>query len=68
MTMRDVLDNMEEMAGEYAFRDMGGDFEILAIEPSEHSRSFARDSRVPRTREIFSAELTDFPLRARQVA
>ncbi|MCW8919301.1 MAG: hypothetical protein OQL08_10885 [Gammaproteobacteria bacterium] len=37
MTMRDVLGNMEELAGEYGLRDMGGEFEILAIEPaSDH--------------------------------
>lgn len=34
MAMRDVLGNMEELASEYGLRDMGGEFEILAIEPA----------------------------------
>ena len=68
MTMRDVLGNMEEMVGEYAFRDMDGEFEILAIEPAQQPSPLARDSRAAHTREVFSAEVTSFPLQARRVA
>ena len=47
--MHDVLGNMEGMASEYGFRDMGGEFEILAIEPA-----------AAHTHEIFSAGVTSF--------
>lgn len=60
MTMRDVLGNMEGMASEYGFRDMGGEFEILAIEPAAQPSPLARDSRAAHTHEIFSAGVTSF--------
>ncbi len=68
MTMRDVLGNMEEMVGEYAFCDMGGEFEILAIEPTEQPSPLARDSRAPHSREIFSAEVMHLSHPDRRVA
>ncbi len=68
MTMRDVLGNMEEMVGEFAFRDMGGDFEILSIEPAQQPSPIVHDSRAPRIREILSAEVMPFASAARQVA
>jgi hypothetical protein len=68
MTMRDVLGNMEELVAEFAFRDMGGDFEILAIEPAIQPSPLAHDSRTPRHRELFSANITPLASLNRQVA
>ena len=42
------------LAGEFAFRDMGGEFEILAIEAAE-KYDVAVPSHTPHTREILSA-------------
>ena len=63
MTMRDVLGNMEEMVSEYGFHEMGGDFEIIAIESTTQPSPLARDSHAAHCREIFSAELCQYPVR-----
>ena len=68
MTMRDVLGNMEEMLGGFAFGDMGGEFEIIAIEPTAHNTEQQQASCAPRIRDMFCAELHQLPRRASQVA
>jgi hypothetical protein len=60
MTMRDVLGNMEEMVAEYGYRDMGGEFEILGIEPAVQTNPEQPLSHMPHTREILSAEINPF--------
>lgn len=61
MTMRDVLGNMEEMAAEFGYRDMGGEFEILSIEPAVQANSEPAFPHTPRTREILCAEISPLP-------
>ena len=68
MTMRDVLGNMEEMVGEYAFRDMGGEFEILSIEAVTHNTPRYPEPHAPQVRELFSAEILPLPSAAVRVA
>ena len=63
MTMQDVLGNMEEMVSEYGFHEMGGDFEIIAIESTTQPSPLTRDSHAVHCREIFSAELCQYPVR-----
>ena len=64
MTMRDVLGNMEEMVGEYAYRDLGGEFEVLAIEPARVPDAVTDYRQDPRIRELFSAEFYQLPISA----
>lgn len=66
MTMRDVLGNMEEMVSGYGLHEMGGELEIIAIEPATQTTPFSRGSRAPLCSEIFSAQLHQLP--SRQVA
>ena len=68
MTMRDVLGNMEEMISEYAFRDMGGEFEIISIKAAEHNDTSPPESRAPHIRELFSARVLPLPVTAARVA
>lgn len=66
MTMRDVLGNVEELAGEFAFRDMGGEFEILSIEPASPNTPLS--AQASNTREILSARVETFTPTSREVA
>ncbi len=68
MTMRDVLGNMEKMVSGYGFHEMGGDFEIIAIESATQPSPLARDADIAHCREIFSADISSLPLLSRQVA
>jgi hypothetical protein len=56
MTMRDVLDNMEELVSGYGFADLGGEFEILAIEAVEVPDAANRYPAPPVPRHLFSAQ------------
>ena len=62
--MRDVLGNMEEMAGDFAYREMGGEFEILAIEPATVPDAVSDSARGPNIRELYSASLYQLALSA----
>lgn len=61
--MRDVMGNMEELAGEFAFHDMGGELEILSVEPAAQYPGKANDTHAPLVREILSAEVKALPAR-----
>jgi hypothetical protein len=67
MTMRDVLGNMEELVSGYGFRDLGGEFEILAIEAVEVADAASRYPAPRAPRHLFSAQRFDLPT-AQQVA
>jgi hypothetical protein len=44
MTMRDVMDNLEDLGSQYAYASVPGCFEILSIEPPEQPPAPARPS------------------------
>ena len=57
MTMRDVLGNMEEMVSDYGLRNLGGEFEILAIERLPGPASVVTAYSDPYHISLFSAEI-----------
>lgn len=57
MTMHDVLAGMEDFATEFAFHDMGGEFEILGIEPATPNLATEVAAPAPLVRELFSADI-----------
>lgn len=58
MTMQDVLGNMAELAMDFGFHDMGGEFEIISIEPAQTSERNDITPPPSHVREILSAEVS----------
>ena len=61
--MRDVLDNMAEIAGELSFHDMAGEFEILVSQADE--AAFYTAAHVTVLSHHRSPAVTPYRLRSR---
>ena len=64
MTMRDVMDNLEDLGSQYAYTSAPGCFEILSIEPPEQAAAPTRRSADILAHPAASASRTEIPRRA----